>query len=114
MCAMSSLTTASTTTFPDAEASDPAKLGWMIGSPPPPDRTVRFEDGSYFQFPAMRWSVSNFRQLMPTINVSIVDLSFVAKKDIPAGVSGSNIANSSPPTRPGSAETSWRIFFQSR
>ncbi|VVN47649.1 6-aminohexanoate-dimer hydrolase [Pseudomonas fluorescens] len=26
--------------------------------------------GSYFQFPAMRWSVSNFRQLMPTINVS--------------------------------------------
>ena len=70
MCAMSSLTTASTTTFPDAEASDPAKLGWMIGSPPPPDRTVRFEDGSYFQFPAMRWSVSNFRQLMPTINVS--------------------------------------------
>lgn len=49
-------------TFPDAEASDPAKLGWMVGSPPPADRTVRFEDGSYFQFPAMRWSVSNFRQ----------------------------------------------------
>lgn len=56
--------------FPDAAASDPAKLGWMVGSPPPAERTVRFEDGSYFQFPAMRWSVSNFRQLMPTINVS--------------------------------------------
>ncbi|MDW5443192.1 serine hydrolase [Polaromonas sp. SM01] len=54
----------------DAVASDPAKLGWMVGSPPPPDRTLRFEDGSYFQFPAMRWSVSNFRQLMPTTNVS--------------------------------------------
>jgi CubicO group peptidase (beta-lactamase class C family) len=67
----SSTATASTpTTFPDAAASDPAKLGWMVGSPPPADRTVRFEDGSYFQFPAMRWSVSNFRQLMPTINVS--------------------------------------------
>ena len=57
-------------TFPDAAASDPAKLGWMVGSPPPPERTVRFADGSYFQFPAMRWSVSNFRQLMPTVNVS--------------------------------------------
>lgn len=69
--AVASFAIASTpTTFPDAQASDPAKLGWMVGSPPPPDRTVRFEDGSYFQFPAMRWSVSNFRQLMPTINVS--------------------------------------------
>ncbi|VVO01061.1 hypothetical protein PS691_02633 [Pseudomonas fluorescens] len=61
---------AAPSTFPDSAASDPAKLGWMVGSPPPADRTVRFEDGSYFQFPAMRWSVSNFRQLMPTINVS--------------------------------------------
>lgn len=55
---------------PDAFASDPAKLGWMVGSPPPADRTLRFDDGSYFRFPAMRWSVSNFRQLMPTVNVS--------------------------------------------
>lgn len=57
-------------TYPDAAASDPARLGWMTGSPPPPERTLRFEDGSYFRFPAMRWSVSNFRQLMPTVNVS--------------------------------------------
>ncbi len=56
--------------YPDAAASDPAKLGWMVGSPPPPDRIVNFADGSYFQFPAMRWSVSNMRQLMPTMNVS--------------------------------------------
>ncbi|WP_429381369.1 serine hydrolase domain-containing protein [Pseudomonas laurylsulfatiphila] len=71
MVALSSLALASApATFPDAEASDPARLGWMVGSPPPADRTVRFEDGSYFRFPAMRWSVSNFRQLMPTINVS--------------------------------------------
>ena len=55
---------------PDAVASDPARLGWMAGSPPPADRTLRFDDGSYFRFPAMRWSVSNFRQLMPTVNVS--------------------------------------------
>jgi len=56
--------------FPDALESDPSVLGWMVGSPPPPDRILRFEDGSYFHFPAMRWSVSNFRQLMPTVNVS--------------------------------------------
>ena len=30
---------------------------------------MRFDDGSYFRFPAMRWSVANFRQLMPTLNV---------------------------------------------
>ncbi|MCB1889795.1 MAG: serine hydrolase [Rhodocyclaceae bacterium] len=56
--------------FPDALASDPAALGWMVGAPPPADRILRFDDGSYFRFPAMRWSVSNFRQLMPTVGVS--------------------------------------------
>lgn len=56
--------------FPDAAASDPAKLGWMVGAPPPPERQLRLDDGSYFKFPAMRWSVSNFRQLMPSVNVS--------------------------------------------
>ena len=34
------------------------------------DRILRFDDGSYFRFPAMRWSVAHFRQLMPTVNVS--------------------------------------------
>ncbi|MNU81007.1 6-aminohexanoate-dimer hydrolase [compost metagenome] len=88
LCIAPSLANASTsTTFPDAAASDPATLGWMVGSPPPADRTVRFEDGSYFQFPAMRWSVSNFRQLMPTINVSRglgapVPLAIALRKDI--------------------------------
>lgn len=75
--------------YPDANASDPAKLGWMIGSPPPAERTVRFDDGSYFRFPAMRWSVSNFRQLMPTINVSRglgapTSLKSVVREDIDA------------------------------
>jgi hypothetical protein len=56
--------------IPDAQASDPAKLGWMVGSPPPPDRIIRFDDGSFWHFPAMRWTVSNFRQLMPTVSVS--------------------------------------------
>jgi hypothetical protein len=59
----------------------------MVGSAPPADRTVRFEDGSFFRFPAMRWSVSNFRQLMPTTNVSRglgahVSLPSALRKDI--------------------------------
>lgn len=68
--ALSTPVVCTATTFPDAAASDPATLGWMVGAPPAPDRTLRFEDGSYFKFPAMRWSVSHFRQLMPTVNVS--------------------------------------------
>lgn len=56
--------------LPDAAASDPARLGWMVGAPPPPERQLRFDDGSYFRFPALRWSVAHFRELMPTVNVS--------------------------------------------
>lgn len=53
-----------------AETSDPNVLGWMQGSPPPPDKIIRFDDGSYFEFPQMRWSVCHFQQLMPTKSVS--------------------------------------------
>lgn len=52
------------------ENSDPNVLGWMQGSPPPPDKIIRFADGSYFEFPQMRWSVCHFQQLMPTKAVS--------------------------------------------
>jgi CubicO group peptidase (beta-lactamase class C family) len=50
----------------DARASDPVAMGWMAGSPPPPDKLVRFADGSWFRFPQTRWSFSHVRQLMPT------------------------------------------------
>ena len=56
--------------LPDAEASDPARLGWMVGSPPAADKLIRFADGSSYRFPQLRWSFSNFRQLVPTTNVS--------------------------------------------
>nr|WP_315413152.1 serine hydrolase [uncultured Pseudomonas sp.] len=70
LCLSTTAANAAEASFADAQASDPARLQWMVGAPPPPERTLRFEDGSYFRFPAMRWSVANFRQLMPTINVS--------------------------------------------
>jgi hypothetical protein len=50
--------------------SDPAVFNWMNGSPPPDDRIIRFEDGTYFTFPQMRWSVCHFDQLMPTKRLS--------------------------------------------
>jgi len=53
-----------------AAESDPVKLGWMVGSPPPADKIIRFTDPDYFSFPKMRWTVCHFRQLMPTVNVS--------------------------------------------
>lgn len=31
----------------DAVASDPVTMGWMVGSPPPPDKIIRFADGSF-------------------------------------------------------------------
>jgi len=53
-----------------AERSDPNVLGWMTGSPPPPDKIIQFDNGSYAQFPQWRWTVCNFQQLMPTKAVS--------------------------------------------
>ncbi|MBS1737219.1 MAG: serine hydrolase [Bacteroidetes bacterium] len=56
--------------FLSAKDSDPVKMGWMQGFPPPKDKIVNAEDGSFFNFPALRWSVANMRQLMPTVEVS--------------------------------------------
>lgn len=51
---------------PDARASDPVTLGWMVGTPPPPDKQVRWQDGSYYRFPQLRWTFSHWRELAPT------------------------------------------------
>ena len=61
---------AQTATPPSAQNSDPDKLGWMLGSPPPPDKIIRWADGSFLKFPQLRWTFSNIRQLVPTTNVS--------------------------------------------
>lgn len=53
-----------------AEQSDPEKLGWMRGAPPPADKVIRFYDSDYFAFPKLRWTVCHFRELMPTVGVS--------------------------------------------
>ena len=54
----------------DAAQSDPRLMGWMVGSPPPMDKLIRFADGSMFRFPQNRWANSHVRQLVPTKNIS--------------------------------------------
>jgi CubicO group peptidase (beta-lactamase class C family) len=56
--------------FPSAAETDPVKMGWMVGSPPPPDKLISFDDGEVYQFPKTRWSFCNFRRMGPTTAVS--------------------------------------------
>ncbi len=56
--------------FPTAADTDPVKMGWMVGSPPPPDKLISFDDGGVYQFPKTRWSFCNFRRMGPTTAVS--------------------------------------------
>lgn len=55
--------------LPDPSATDPQKMGWMQGFPPPPDKLIKFTNGSNYQFPRTRWSFSHGRELGPTANV---------------------------------------------
>ena len=57
------------TSYLDAAASDPNVLGWMRGSPPPPDKRIRFENDGFWRFPQSRWSLSHMRALLPSANV---------------------------------------------
>lgn len=59
-----------TTKFLSAKESDPKNFGWMQGFPPPTDKILHAADGSFFEFPALRWSVVHMRELLPTQNVS--------------------------------------------
>lgn len=55
--------------YPDAASSDPNTLGYMVGSPPPQNRRIRFEDDRFLSFPQIRWSLSHMRELIPTVSV---------------------------------------------
>ena len=54
----------------DALASDPVKMGWMVGSPPPPAKLIRFSDDSFRHFPESRWAFSHLRQFVPTATIA--------------------------------------------
>ncbi|MBK8631562.1 MAG: serine hydrolase [Sphingomonadales bacterium] len=67
-----SLVSASPVTAQQAPASaaetDPVKLGWMQGTPPP-EKQIRFSDGSFLHFPKNRWSFAHYRELFPTARI---------------------------------------------
>ncbi|MBQ8561852.1 MAG: serine hydrolase, partial [Spirochaetaceae bacterium] len=50
--------------------TDPGRMGWMQGFPPPQDKILSAADGSFFQFPALRYSVNHMREFLPTREVS--------------------------------------------
>lgn len=53
----------------DGLSSDPRKLGWMSGTPAPPDKRITFEGDKFLDFPQIRWSLSHMRELAATANV---------------------------------------------
>jgi CubicO group peptidase (beta-lactamase class C family) len=53
-----------------AEQSDPRVLGWMVGTPPSPDKLIMQPQSNYFSFPKLRWTVCHIRELLPTKQVS--------------------------------------------
>lgn len=50
--------------------TDPGRMGWMQGFPPQQDKILSAADGSFFQFPALRYSVNHMREFLPTREVS--------------------------------------------
>ena len=53
-----------------AEDSDPRKMGWMTGFPPPPEKLIMQPESDFFSFPKLRWTVCHIRELMPTKQVN--------------------------------------------
>ncbi len=48
------------------ERYNPLVLGWMQGFPPSEEKVISATNGSFFEFPALRYSVCNIRQFLPT------------------------------------------------
>lgn len=57
-----------------AQQSDPQEMAWMKGFPPSKDRVISAIDGSFFRFPALRYSVCHMRQFMPTTEVKAANV----------------------------------------
>ena len=57
-------------TYLSAKESEPSNFGWMKGFPPAKDKVLSAADGSFFNFPALRWGVVHMRQMLPTINAA--------------------------------------------
>lgn len=63
-------TNAQSSSYMSAEESDPRRLGWMTGFPPPPEKLIMQPESDFFSFPKLRWTVCHIRELMPTKQVN--------------------------------------------
>ena len=54
----------------DGMTSDPVTMGWMQGSPPPPERQILAARADHMRFPMIRWSYSNMRTFSATTRVA--------------------------------------------
>lgn len=54
----------------DGVTSDPVRMGWMQGFPPPADRLLLPARADHMRFPMIRWSYSNMRQFVPSRRVA--------------------------------------------
>lgn len=54
----------------DGLTSDPVRMGWMQGSPPPPEKVLLAARADHMRFPMIRWSYSNMRQFVSTRRVA--------------------------------------------
>jgi CubicO group peptidase (beta-lactamase class C family) len=63
-------TNAQSSSYLNAKESDPRKLGWMTGFPPPPEKLIMQPESDFFSFPKLRWTVCHIQELMPTKQVS--------------------------------------------
>jgi CubicO group peptidase (beta-lactamase class C family) len=69
--------------------TDPVKMGWMQGSPPPPDKRITFDGGPAREWPQIRWSFAHYRELTATARVSrgtgsVAKLPVALRKDLDA------------------------------
>lgn len=55
--------------MPDTQESDPAATSYMKDFSLPANKHINARDGSFFTFPAIRYSVVHMREFMPTVNV---------------------------------------------
>ena len=92
-----------------AAETDPQTLGWMRGFPPPQDRTITFQNGSFRSFPELRWAWSNIRQLVPTVNVwrGAGPASVLPREDHDIGASASVTMDGRPMTFAGMLEETY-------
>lgn len=54
----------------DGVTSDPVRMGWMEGAPPPADKILLASRADHMRFPMIRWSYSNMRQFVPSRRVA--------------------------------------------